>query len=344
MAEYEPTRAMEKAPPAGSPPAAEQTIMMQPAAVPPTGSAAGGDPLQDPAKRRQVEAELLKLGMSTDEVRRIIAARADSVDPPPAAARIPAPPPMPIAAPPKGKRKSPRVDADSLSSFASELMAQRSMETNRAVEAAASQFPAFRECTAQERQAADAALREANAFRRREKYREAEEKCRLAILHAPKDAAALELLGDILQGVARTDEALAAYKRAMEADARRSSAETKYGDLLMRQQNWGGIDGEAVDKNPWYAVLLSAAFPGAGQFHNGEIAKGVFYVVLDLLCVWLLGWSPWGFSSELHHHGINMGLIACSVFASVVYLSAMFDANAVARGTKRRGGASGWDV
>ena len=74
-----------------------------------------------------------------------------------------------------------------------------------------------------------------------------------------------------MQGVARTDEALATYKRALEADPKRSSAERKYGELLVLQQNWHLADPEAVDANPWFARLLSMMLPGLGQFHNGEI-------------------------------------------------------------------------
>jgi hypothetical protein len=315
-----------------------QAIPPQPGMQPP--ATVPVDPLADAARRQQMQKELSGLGMSPAEIQRFLNADPNSVDP--------QRPSMPNTVPPSPsapKSKTFRPDADSMQSFAAGLAASAAAARQKAIDTAALGLPEFRESSVQETLQAESLLREASAFRRREKYREAEAKCREALSLVPKDAAALELLGDLLQGVARTEEALAAYRRATEADPKRYSAEKKYADLLMRQQNWAAVDPEAVDKNPFIAVLLSALLPGAGQFYNGDIAKGAFFILLDVLCVYLLAWSPYGFQGERQHGGFNTGLIGSAILTSIIYLIGVFDANITARHGKggRRGG-SGWEV
>ena len=195
-------------------------------------------------------------------------------------------------------------------------------------------LPEFRESSVQEVRAAETLLRDASMLRRREKFGEAEAKCREALELSPRDAAALEMLGDILQGVARIDEALAAYKRAREADPRRSSAEKKYADLLMRQENWVGYDPEALTPpNARLAVLLSLLLPGAGQFFYGSYIKGAVILLLDTLCIYLLAASPWGFPGSRQHGGLHTSLIAIFAFAFVVYVGAVADTVAESKRT-----------
>lgn len=298
-----------------------------PASMPASAPPAGGDALAaDAAQRQRLEAELARLGMSADEVRRLLAADANSTAP-----RTP---------------DAPRPAATgSVAALAASLTSASAHARIEAVRQVDLGLPTFRDAAPQEARQAEQLLREASTLRRREKYREAEAKCREALALTPKDAAALELLGDLLQGVARIDEALAAYQRALEADAKRSSAERKYADLLMRQQQWGGVDSEAVEKNPFAAVLLSALIPGAGQVHNGDYGKAGFFFLADLILGYLLGWSPWGFSGEHRHHGINTTLLLLMVVAGVLYVLGLIDANASARaGGKGRVRGMGWDL
>jgi tetratricopeptide (TPR) repeat protein len=308
-----------------------------PAAIPVSADAL----LADTERRQRLEMELAKMGMSPEEVRRLLEADATSTNPI-AQSRpqsSPALPGMPATAP----QKPARPTAATLQSFAAELMATKTAAQNRAIETAAKSLPAFRDSSPQEIRQSEVLLREASLLRRREKYRDAEIKCREALELVPKDAAGLELLGDILQGVARIDEALAAYKRASEADPKRISAEKKYGDLLVRQQDFGSVDYEAIPKNSFAAVLLSALLPGAGQLHNGDIGKGVFFLIATAVCVYLLGWSPWGFSGSFPHHGINMALMFCVILSGVVYVAAVADANISAQANKKAG-KDGWKV
>jgi tetratricopeptide (TPR) repeat protein len=292
--------------------------------------------LSDEQKRRQIETELARLGMSSDEVRRLLAADARSTDP---ALSSPVPPAAPGGAA--------HPSASSPESLAAELRSAQAAERVKEIAQVNLNVPEFRESTLEEIRQAETLLREASMLRRRERFRDAEAKCREALALVPKDAAALELLGDLLQGVARTNEALAAYKRATEADPKRSSAERKYGDLLMRQQNWGGVDPEAVPKNGFVAVLLSALLPGAGQLYNGDTGKGVFFLIATAVCVYLLAWSPWGFQGEHRGGGIGTGLLASCVLSAVLYIAALVDANITAKQggrARKRGGGSGWDV
>jgi tetratricopeptide (TPR) repeat protein len=300
--------------------------------------------LADAARRRKIEQDLARMGMSPVEIRKLLDADANSADP--LKQSQPQMPAAPVGMPSaRGAVKNAPPSPESLSAFAAQLLTARAAEQARAVEQAAQALPEFRESSTQEVRQAEQLLRDAAMLRRREKYADAEKKCRDALLLTPKDAAALELLGDILQGVARVNEALAAYKRATEADPKRGSAEHKYGELLMQQQRWDTTDPEAVPKNARFALLLSLLFPGLGQFHNSETGKGIFFLLADVVCIYLLAFSPFGFVGEQGRHGINMGLVTCVILTLVVYLTAAYDASTVARngGSKSRG-HSGWDV
>jgi tetratricopeptide (TPR) repeat protein len=303
--------------------------------------------LSDVERRRKIEQDLARMGMSPVEIRRLLEADANSADPLKQSQQSPAQAPVVVPAPPTrpAKAKPARATAETLANFAAQLQTNQAAVQVRAIEQAALGLPEFRASTPQEMLQAEALMRDAAMLRRREKYGEAEQKCRQALQLVPRDAAALEFLGDLLQGVARIDEALAAYKRAVEADSRRSAAERKYGELLMQQQRWNASDPEAVPKNPLFAMLLSLLLPGLGQFHNSDTVKGLFFLAADAVCIYLLGFSPWGFAGEHGRHGVSASLVGCFIFTAVVYLSAAFDANVIARqGGPKRGGSSGWDV
>ena len=304
----------------------------------------GGDAdklLADTVKRKKIEDDLRRMGMSPLEVQKLLNADSHTFDgdAPPASPVKNSPnvtqamPSLPMPSLPAKNAKPARASMDSMQAYAAELMAQKAVAQVQAVREVSLDLPPFRESSIQEVMQAETILRDAAMLRRKEKFKDAEIKVREALQFVPKDAAALELLGDILQGVARTDEALATYKRALEADPKRSSAERKYGELLVLQQNWNVADPEAVDRNPWFARLLSLILPGLGQFHNGEIVKGVFFLGLDAICFFLLR-SPYGFGS---HRPIGFSQIACIILTLVVYIMALVDTNIVVQQGPRGG-------
>lgn len=308
--------------------AAEPTRMLP-------ASASGSDPLRESARRRQLEAELARLGMTADEVRKLLSAGEGAG---PAAETGPSP--------------HPARSQDLVGSAASDLAGlaasmQADIARRRAADAGSdSTFPEFRGFTPAPEavRISEQLLRDAYMHRRRERYSEAEAACRQAIALTPGDAAALELLGDLLQGVARVTEALAAYRRALEIDPRRASAERKYGDLLMRQQDWSAIGDEQLPRNAWISLLFSLLLPGAGQFNNRDWGKGLLFLALDLLCVYLLAWSPWGFSSGRMGAGVSPALLLCMTLATTVFVAAMIDANVSARRGVRRNRQDSWKV
>lgn len=324
--------------------------------------------LADAQRRKKIESDLRGMGLSPIEVQRLLNADSHSFDTtqvlpsasnpatmgsnaasgtrPVPSTQLPTSvpmPPIPTTALPNPTAKTARPSMQSIQSFAAELMAQKAAQQVQAVREVNLDLPPFRESSQQEVRQAEPILRDAAMLRRKEKFREAEIKVREALQFVPKDAAALELLGDILQGVARTDEALAVYKRALDSDPKRSSAERKYGELLVLQQKWDMTDPEAMRGSSKLAMMLSLLLPGLGQFHNGEIGKGVFFLALDALCVYLLAYSPWGFGGAQGRHGLSISLIICITITVVVYVYALIDTNASKTGDGKKGGR-GWDI
>ncbi|HEV2472901.1 MAG TPA: hypothetical protein VGS41_09565 [Chthonomonadales bacterium] len=280
--------------------------------------------LLDPERRKHLQSELIRLGVAPLEIQRLLSAE-------PAVGSSPA------------QSSGPR--SATMAGLASELMARATAERARAVEAAATSLPEFREAGVAEARQAEQLLREAHALRRREKYAEAEARCRQALELTPKDAAALEMLGDILQGVAKVNEALAAYKRATQANPNRATAERKYGDLLMRQENWTGLNLESAAREPKRGVILSLIFPGAGQIHNGEYAKGIFFILAEAVCAYVALWSKWRVVLKAAHGALAPNVInsAAIVIGASIYIASLIDVLSVSR-SSRKGGSAGWEV
>lgn len=320
---------------------------------------------EDLEKRRKVEADLIRMGMSPAEIRRLLDANPNTTEPPPIttasvaeavpSARIPTPPELVSSGRKDAKSRLAARTAD-LHSFAAQLQASSAANRVQAIEAISLDLPDFRDSTPEERQQAETMLREVYALRRREKYTEALAKCREALNLVPSDAAALEMFGDLLQGVARTDEALAAYKRATEADAKRISAERKYGDLLTRQQHYSDIDPEEAPRHPIVSAIFSFLLPGAGQLHNGERAKGIVLLTCAGLCVafWLLlaqgktGYLPsWQMpggkpapAASTKRIAVDWGAETPMLASRVFYLTlSVFSAIDAAKGARRTRGA-----
>src|SRR5579875_3499112 len=200
----------------------------------------------------------------------------------------------------------------------SELIAKKIEAQAEAVKKIDLGLPDFREATLQEKY-------EAELLRRRERYREAEAKCREALTKNPKDALGLELLGDILQGLGRVDEAMAAYYRATLADPKRASAEKKFGDLLVKQQDWGAVITEDVEKHPFVGLLLSALLPGLGHWYYGETVKGLIYFVIDAILLAVLLWIV------PRSHGITLGVLGVALLALLYYCFVLVDMRLVSR-------------
>jgi tetratricopeptide (TPR) repeat protein len=202
-------------------------------------------------------------------------------------------------------------------------------------------LPDFRESSPAERAEADRLLTAANVARRRGAFADAEQASRRAVELVPKDPGALELYGDVLQGVGRVDDAVIAYQRAHEADPKRRSAERKYAALtLMQHREIAALRDEYIPRNPFVATLLSALLPGAGQLYNGEPAKGLTVTLVTLVCVLVLGWSSVGFVST--RHGISAAFALFMVAAGLTYIYGVVDASRTAQRGRRK--KSGWEV
>lgn len=282
----------------------DRTVDMAPPSVP--------TETQEERDRRLV-SELARRGVPPDEIQRLVALGREATPAPAKASPIPS-----LILPPDLLKDEPFIPKPDIT------------------------LPAFRESTDQERAEADRRLTAANVARRRGNFKDAESNVRAALELAPKDAAALELYGDVLQAVGRVDDAAFAYQRAIEADAERKSAEKKYAELaLLQNRAIHLLREESIPRSPLVAVLFSAVFPGAGQFYNGDTAKGIITAALTFLLVVAIFWSPWGIPSQKTEQ-IPGSLIALISLFAVVYVIAVVDANFAAKRGKRL--KSGWEV
>jgi tetratricopeptide (TPR) repeat protein len=308
-----PPRVPADSPPGGTviAPADERTQEIPPTASPAAQAAVATQPNQQDLDR-QLARELSRRGVPPEEIERMVAlGRGEPVGPTPkkSAPVLATPPPIP---PSEAYEPKPTIT-----------------------------LPPFRDASTEQRMEADRLLTSTNIARRRGNFAEAERLCREAIDRVPRDAIALEIYGDILQGVGRVDDALYAYQRATEADSKRRTAEKKYAELMLLQNR--EIDllrQEFIPRNPNVAVFFSALFPGAGQLYNGDSLKGLIIAVVMLVCVYVLGWTPYGF----YHGQTTLGapLVLSMITAGAVYIYAVVDANLTARRGKAR--KSGWEV
>ncbi len=262
---------------------------------------------------RRLAADLARRGVSPDEIQRLVAMGREPV--PTAKGKSPIPS---MVIPPELLKEEPFVPKPEIT------------------------LPEFRDSSIQERTDADRLLTAANISRRRGNFKEAEANVRAALELVPKDAAALELYGDILQSVGRVDDAAFAYNRALEADSSRKTAEKKYAELALLQNRMVHVlRQDYIPRNAFVAVLFSAVFPGAGQLYNGETVKGAFIAVLTSLLVYLLLWSRWGVPSQKTEQ-IPNSLIVLILLFGVVFIYAVIDANISAKRGKRL--KTGWEV
>jgi tetratricopeptide (TPR) repeat protein len=202
-------------------------------------------------------------------------------------------------------------------------------------------FPEFRDPAPNDAEEAERLLRDAHLARRRGRFQAAFDACFAAIERVPRDAVALEMLGDILQSLGRVDDAIAAYHRAGEADPDRRSAERKYAQLvLMQDRTATAVVQRPEPKNPYLAVLLSALCPGAGQYYNGETVKALIFACTALALLVALLWTPLGFAGT--EPGISPTSAMLMAGLGILYVVGLADANIGARHPRTT--RSGWDV
>lgn len=148
----------------------------------------------------------------------------------------------------------------------------------------------------------DRLISRANVHRMRAEYIEAEDVCREALALDETRADVREFLADMLYARGQLDAAVEEYKRAIELDAGRVSAETKYAKVVIEigeREHDKQIAQEMIEnpekfktreKHPLWALVLSVLVPGAGQAYNGEVAKGgiilgVFVLLLTAIAM-----------------------------------------------------------
>lgn len=261
---------------------------------------------------RRLASELSQRGVPPDEIQRLLAMGRDEPATAPASKARP-----PIVSPPTLPASEPFVPKPSIT------------------------LPELREPSVQERLEAERRLTAANVARRRGLYKQAEIECRAAIELAPGDAPALEQYADILQGLGKVDDAAFVYKRALEIDPTRKTAEKKYAELTLMQNR--GLDAlriEYIPRDPRVAVILSLLFPGAGQLYNGDVLKGLVLGAVGVGCWYSLLFTDIGFWGSQNR--ITTSTIIVLAGLGVGYLVSALDANLSARrGRKLK---SGWDL
>lgn len=147
----------------------------------------------------------------------------------------------------------------------------------------------------------DRLLANANVARMRGDFAGMEEALRQAVALAGEDADLIELIGDALHGQGKLAEARDCYKKALDMQSGRASAETRFArvvleiDEIERQKRESLLDLERPrdrlrQRRRTGSAILALIFPGLGQLVNGEIVKGgvlmgVFIVSLIVLAV-----------------------------------------------------------
>ena len=138
-----------------------------------------------------------------------------------------------------------------------------------------------------------------NALRKGERDA-AKEFLKRAFATKPGDAAAVEILGDMLLEEGETQRALDLYERALQAHPQNALFEERAAicrlDLAEMEADKAskstilelGDQGKVFERVPHKAVSLSVFLPGAGQFYNEETEKGAAFLGAGLLAV--IGW------------------------------------------------------
>ncbi len=289
----------------------DRTQDMEPPAPPEAPAAAPAQTGEDADRR--LARQLAARGVAPDEIERLLSLGRKEDAPQPVATPVPIVPPLSVL------EDEPFVPHPTIS------------------------LPDIREVTADEKVEADRLLARASLAFRRGDLDEALATCRQALEANPGDAGAAELCGDVLQALGRVDDALYCYEHATQVEPGRRSAEKRYAELrLLQERGIAKLLDENLPRNATVAVLMSALLPGAGQLYNGEPIKGLCIAVAALICVLVLGWSPWGF-----RHGLTSVTASVAIFllaAAAVYVYGVVDASAGATRGVRSRHKTGWEV
>jgi len=142
---------------------------------------------------------------------------------------------------------------------------------------------------------------------------EAEASVRAILAERAGDAAAHELLGDVLAARGEWAAAAAAYQTALTHEPGRASAETKFGKATLRRaeqerQEKLGVAYAATEtamvrrergtRGAWPVILGSLVCPGLGQVVQGQTVKGGILIGIFLLGLLLLALLPHGGSGR----------------------------------------------
>lgn len=150
-------------------------------------------------------------------------------------------------------------------------------------------------------------LTNAHILLKRGQAAEAEAAVRAILAERPADAAAAELLGDVLAARSEWESAAAAYQDALRLEPGRVSAETKFGTATLRRAEgerraklgvaYAATDASMVrrqggSRGGWPIILGSAICPGLGQVVQGQTVKGAVLIGVFLLGLLLLALLP----------------------------------------------------
>lgn len=189
-------------------------------------------------------------------------------------------------------------------------------------------------------------LREAYVYQMRNDLLHAEQACRQVLELDAHNAEALELLGDIQERTGRLEEAVHSFRQARDLSPvdspRYASAERKYAAAVLKQQGISAMDLPEEPASPLLAISASIVFPGLAQWLMHDRVKGGVLIVLWVILLLLLAFSPWGVQNI--ERGGGAFLFLASVMASV-YIVSLIDAYQTSkRGGARRKPKSGWEV
>lgn len=150
----------------------------------------------------------------------------------------------------------------------------------------------------------DRVLSKANVHRMRGAYLEAEDAYREALSIDESRVDVQELVADMIYARGQLDSALAAYKKVLEMEPSRASAETKYAKVALEigEREYQKRLAQEMLENPrksapparsWLlALIASALLPGSGQMYVGEYKKGAIILGAFLLSILVLALDP----------------------------------------------------
>jgi len=151
----------------------------------------------------------------------------------------------------------------------------------------------------------DRLLSLANASRVKGDLLAAEDACHAALEINADSVDAVELLGDVLHGLGKLDDALDEYRKALEKSSPPPpSVERKYARVALEiadrdrekemvQRAFSEPEKKSTaHRNAAIAMLLSAVAPGVGQIYNGDVIKGVILAGTFFSAIAVTAFSP----------------------------------------------------